>query len=121
MPGCCSPFERSANQQFNQKRVAQELKIYREKGPGPTTRLLTEGIAQSGTLDGSVLDIVSGIGALTFALLERGATSASPSMRRQRTLARHVKRPHTMAEETRFDSCTPISSRLPPKYLRQRS
>ena len=76
MPCCCSPFESAANQQFNQKKVAQELKRYRAKGPGPTTRLLADGIAQSGALSGTVLDVGSGIGGLTFALLERGATSA---------------------------------------------
>jgi SAM-dependent methyltransferase len=77
MPGCCcSPFERAANQRFDQKKVAQELKRYREKGPGPTTRMLAEGIAQSGALSGTVLDVGAGIGGLTFALLDRGATSA---------------------------------------------
>ena len=77
MPGCCSSsFESAANQQFNQKKVAQELKRYREKGPGPTTRMLADGIAQSGALSGTVLDVGSGVGGLTFALLDRGATSA---------------------------------------------
>jgi SAM-dependent methyltransferase len=77
MPSCCcSPFESAADQQFNEKKVAQELKRYREKGPGPTTRLLADGIAQSGALSGRVLDIGSGIGALTLALLDQGAASA---------------------------------------------
>jgi magnesium-protoporphyrin O-methyltransferase len=76
MPSCCSSFERAADQQFNQKRAASELRRYREKGPDPTTRLLEEGIAQSGALKGTLLDIGSGIGALTFSLLERGMTSA---------------------------------------------
>ena len=74
--GCCSPFESATNQQFNQKKVAQELKRYRQKGPGPTTRLLVDGVAESGELAGTVLDVGSGIGALTLALLDRGATSA---------------------------------------------
>lgn len=77
MPGCCcSPFEKSADQNFNQKKVTQELKRYREKGPGQTTRLLVDGIAQAGILGGTVLDIGSGVGALTLALLERGASNA---------------------------------------------
>jgi magnesium-protoporphyrin O-methyltransferase len=76
MPGCCSAFGSAADQQFNQRKVAQELKRYREKGPGPTTRLLADGIAQSGALSGTVLDVGSGIGALTLALLERGASNA---------------------------------------------
>lgn len=74
--GCCSPFESATNQQFNQKKVAQELKRYRQKGPGPTTRLLIDGVEESGELAGTVLDVGSGIGALTLALLDRGATSA---------------------------------------------
>jgi Phosphorylase superfamily/Methyltransferase domain len=77
MPGCCcSPFECAANQQFNHKKVARELKRYRQKGPGPTTRLLVDGIARSAKIEGTLLDIGSGIGALTFALVERGASSA---------------------------------------------
>jgi magnesium-protoporphyrin O-methyltransferase len=56
--------------------VTQELKRYREKGPGPTTRLLVEGITRSGALGGTVLDVGSGIGGLTLALLEHGASSA---------------------------------------------
>jgi magnesium-protoporphyrin O-methyltransferase len=74
--GCCSHFECSASQQFNQKKVTRELKRYREKGSGPTTRLLVEGITKSGALGGTVLDVGSGVGGLTLALLERGASSA---------------------------------------------
>jgi magnesium-protoporphyrin O-methyltransferase len=76
MSSCCSHFECEANQQFDQKRVEQELNRYRAKGPGPTTRLLVDGISQSGALAGTVLDVGSGFGGLTLALLERGASSA---------------------------------------------
>jgi magnesium-protoporphyrin O-methyltransferase len=76
MASCCSDFECAANQQFNQKKVEDELKRYRNKGPGPTTRLLVDGISQSGALAGTVLDVGSGFGGLTLALLERGASSA---------------------------------------------
>src|SRR5262245_43971044 len=76
MPSCCSSFACAADEQFNRHKVAQELKRYREKGPNPTTRLLAEGIAQWDGLGGSVLDVGSGVGALTLALLDRGATSA---------------------------------------------
>ena len=75
MSSCCSHFECEATQQFNQKKVEQELKRYRMKGPGPTTRLLVDGISQSGVLAGTVLDVGSGFGGLTLALLERGASS----------------------------------------------
>jgi len=76
MPACCSTFERAAEQQFNEKKAAQELNRYRTKGPGPTTRLLQEGIARAGALTGTLLDIGSGVGSLTFGLLERGITRA---------------------------------------------
>ena len=77
MPGCCcSPFECAANEQFNEKKVAQELKRYRQNGPGPTTRLLIGGIVESAVIGGTVLDIGSGIGGLTLALLDRGAAGA---------------------------------------------
>ena len=77
MAGCCrSPYESAANQQFNRRKVAEEVRRYRETGPGVTTRLMVDGIAQSGTLAGTVLDVGSGVGGLALALLERGATSA---------------------------------------------
>ncbi len=77
MPGCCcSPFEHAAGRHFNEKRAARELERYRRQGAGATTRLLQDGIAQAGALRGTVLDIGAGIGALTFALLDRGVTEA---------------------------------------------
>jgi SAM-dependent methyltransferase len=76
MSRCCSPFSSAADRHFDREKVARELERYRERGPGPTTRLLAEGIARSGAVGGSVLDVGSGLGALTFALLERGGTSA---------------------------------------------
>jgi SAM-dependent methyltransferase len=76
MRACCSTFERAAEQQFNEKKAAAELKRYRAKGPGPTTRLLQEGIAHAGALNGTLIDVGSGVGSLTFGLLERGVTHA---------------------------------------------
>jgi SAM-dependent methyltransferase len=76
MSACCSAFECAADHQFTEKKAGEELKRYRTKGPGPTTRLLQEGLAQAGTLSGTLLDIGSGIGSLTFGLLERGVTRA---------------------------------------------
>jgi magnesium-protoporphyrin O-methyltransferase len=73
---CCSPFQTSATQHFNQKRVAEELTRYRQNGIGPTTRLLVEGLSDAEVFPGTVLDIGAGFGALTYALLERGAPSA---------------------------------------------
>jgi SAM-dependent methyltransferase len=76
MSACCSAFECAADQQFNEKKATEELKRYRTKGPGPTTRLLQQGLAHAGTLSGTLLDVGCGIGSLTFGLLERGITRA---------------------------------------------
>jgi SAM-dependent methyltransferase len=73
---CCSPFTHAATEQFNPQKVAQELETYHEKGPGPTTQRLADGIAASGELRGTVLDIGAGFGGLALALLDRGATHA---------------------------------------------
>jgi SAM-dependent methyltransferase len=54
----------------------RDLESYRAKGPGPTTRLLRDGVIQAGYIDGTLLDIGAGVGALTFELLEAGATRA---------------------------------------------
>jgi predicted RNA methylase len=73
---CCSTFGEAAEEQFNKKKAAEELARYRKNGPGPTTCRLQDAVAKSGALSGSLLDIGSGIGSLTFGLLERGASSA---------------------------------------------
>ena len=49
------------------RRLLRELNA-RQKGPGRTTRMLVDGIVQSATISGTVLDIGSGVGALTFTL-----------------------------------------------------
>lgn len=46
------------------------------RGPGVTTKLLRDGLAAAYLLDGTLLDVGTGIGALTFELLERGVTHA---------------------------------------------
>lgn len=76
MAACCSAFECAADQQFNEKKATEELKRFRTKGPRPTTRLLQQGLEHAGALSGTLLDIGSGIGSLTFGLLERGITHA---------------------------------------------
>jgi tRNA1(Val) A37 N6-methylase TrmN6 len=76
MAACCSAFECAADQQFNEKKATEELQRFRTKGPRPTTRLLQQGLEHAGALSGTLLDIGSGIGSLTFGLLERGITHA---------------------------------------------
>jgi SAM-dependent methyltransferase len=75
---CCrTAYEDTADRQFNTQKVAQEVARYRVKGPGPTTRLLADGIARAGMSTGTVLDVGAGFGALTFTLLDRGVTNAT--------------------------------------------
>jgi predicted RNA methylase len=72
----CSSVRAAAERQFSEKRATKDLAQYRTKGPGSTARLLLAGIATAGQLHGRLLDIGSGVGALTFELLERGLTEA---------------------------------------------
>lgn len=77
MTDCCrTPYEAAADRQFNAQKVAQEVARYRAKGPGPTTRLLADGITRAGMSTGTLLDVGAGFGALTFALFGRGVTDA---------------------------------------------
>src|SRR2546423_14135517 len=77
MMRCChSSVGAAAERQFGEKRATDDLAEYRAKGPGSTTRLLLAGLAMAGPQRGPLLDIGSGVGALTFALLDQGMTSA---------------------------------------------
>ena len=100
MAACCSAFECAADQQFNEKKATEELKRFRTKGPRPTTRLLQQGLEHAGALSGTLLDIGSGIGSLTFGLLERASPMPSRSMHRRRTTAWRAKRQHASAAQT---------------------
>jgi SAM-dependent methyltransferase len=73
---CCSGVGAAAERQFSEKRATKDLAQYRTKGPGATARLLLAGISKAGQPQGRLLDIGSGVGALTFELLERGLTEA---------------------------------------------
>src|SRR5690349_21230772 len=72
----CCDYASTADDQFDARRAAQDLEGYRTKGPGVTTRLLRDGLTAAGPLSGSLLDIGTGIGALTFELLARGISHA---------------------------------------------
>jgi SAM-dependent methyltransferase len=75
MPSCCNEFGDTAEGHFTAKIAMRDLQRYRQKGPGPTTRLLRDGVATAGA-KGLLLDIGSGVGALAFELLDRGVTRA---------------------------------------------
>lgn len=65
-----------AERQFSEKRATKDLAHYRTNGPGSTTRLLLAGLAAAGPIHGRLLDIGSGVGVLSFELLDQGLTSA---------------------------------------------
>lgn len=73
---CCCGFVESVDSHFTRQRAAKELARYRKRGPGVTTRLLRDGLAAAELQKGTLLDVGTGIGALTFELLERGVTRA---------------------------------------------
>src|SRR5688572_1088792 len=77
MSGCCSRFNDVAGRQFDAHKVAGEVADYRKNGPGPTTRLLRDGLVQAGLVSGVLLDIGAGFGALTFELIDNGSTRAT--------------------------------------------
>jgi methylase of polypeptide subunit release factors len=84
---CCPIYQDVADQQFTEKIAERDLATYHRKGAGPTTRLLCDALIAAGAANGSLLDIGTGIGALTFDLLDRGisraiAVEASPAYMR---------------------------------------
>jgi SAM-dependent methyltransferase len=72
---CCA-FANTADQHFNTEKVAKELRQYRRKGPGPTTRGLRDGLLATGLAQGTVLDIGGGLGILSLELLAAGFSRA---------------------------------------------
>ena len=68
MSCCCASVGDAVQRQFGVKKATKELARYRAKGPEPTTRLLIAGLTKVGPLHGRLLDVGSGIGALTFEL-----------------------------------------------------
>ena len=75
---CCGSGAPAATaKQFDEKRAAADLEAYREKGPGKTARMLLDGLAKISITEGSLIDVGSGVGILTFELLRRGVTKAT--------------------------------------------
>jgi SAM-dependent methyltransferase len=71
---CCA-FDESVDRQFSEAHATKELRRYRSRGPGVTTSHLRKGLTDAGA-NGTLLDIGTGIGALTFELLDAGVDSA---------------------------------------------
>ena len=84
MSACCSTYGNVAGAYFDEKIAKRDLEKYRKKGPGPTARLLRDMLIETRAVDGTLLDVGSGVGGLSFELLERGvnraiAVEASPA------------------------------------------
>jgi len=75
MSSCCSLTETTA-QQFDAAKVRKELTSYHDNGPGPTTGGLLAELRALGEPPATILDIGSGIGALSFGMLQAGAGKA---------------------------------------------
>lgn len=72
---CCQ--RQGIESEFNEKYVKKDLKRYRKKGIGKTTRWLIEAIQSAGIKESTLLDIGGGIGAIQHQLLRDGVQSAS--------------------------------------------
>jgi magnesium-protoporphyrin O-methyltransferase len=75
MMNCCQC--QSLESRFNQKVAVEKLKLYRQKGPEKTTRLLLEALKMEGVAGLTLLDIGGGIGAIQHELLKAGLSSAT--------------------------------------------
>ena len=73
---CCATFADVADRHFDHAVARDDLDGYRRDGPGATARLIRDLLVEHGPLSGVLLDVGSGIGALTFELLARGVERA---------------------------------------------
>jgi magnesium-protoporphyrin O-methyltransferase len=70
MSASCCGYAGTSSSHFGPERAAADLARYHKNGLDRTTHLLAEGIRREAPGIGSLLDIGSGIGALTFEVLE---------------------------------------------------
>jgi magnesium-protoporphyrin O-methyltransferase len=73
---CCSTYGKVAGAHFDEKIAKRDLENYRKNGPGPTARLLRDLLVGVGGVGGVLVDVGSGVGGLSFELLERGVERA---------------------------------------------
>jgi magnesium-protoporphyrin O-methyltransferase len=71
------PHCQGAEKIFDQRTAERDLKAYRTRGPGTTTRLLIEALKAAGIANRTLLDIGGGIGAIQHELLKGGVRSAT--------------------------------------------
>ena len=73
----CSSVITSTARHFDERRILKEVAAYRSAGPRPTTRGLLRQLSGVEPLPASVLEIGSGIGALSLELLRAGVQRAT--------------------------------------------
>lgn len=121
MSACCSTYGNVAAAHFDAKIATRDLENYRKKGPGPTARLLLDLLRDTGAVEGTLLDIGSGVGGLSFELLERGVerviavdASAAYLAAAAQEAARRDRRP---AIEFRHGDFLDVASTIPPATI----
>lgn len=72
---CCHC--QGAQSVFSGRYVARDLKRYRRKGPGKTTRMLIDALIAEGADGATLLDIGGGVGVIGYELLNAGAGRAT--------------------------------------------
>jgi magnesium-protoporphyrin O-methyltransferase len=118
MSACCSTYGNVAGAQFDEKIARRDLENYRKKGPGTTARLLRDMLVDAAAADGTLLDVGSGVGGLTFELLERGverATAVDASAAYLAAAAQEATRRDCIrAVEFRHGDFVDVASMVPP-------
>ena len=71
------PHCQGAEKIFDQGIAERDLKAYRARGPGTTTRLLIDALKAAGIANLTLLDIGGGVGAIQHELIKAGAHSAT--------------------------------------------
>lgn len=121
MSACCSTYGNVAGAQFDEKIARRDLENFRKKGPGPTARLLRDMLVDAGAADGTLLDVGSGVGGLTFELLERGiqrATAVDASGAYLAAAAQEAtRRDRLRAVEFRHGDFVDVASMIPPATI----
>jgi ubiquinone/menaquinone biosynthesis C-methylase UbiE len=72
---CCA-FPEAAERQFTEAKGSCGDGSLPPQRSGPTTRLVRNGLMEAGLLEGTLLDVGGGVGALSFELLDRGIARA---------------------------------------------
>jgi magnesium-protoporphyrin O-methyltransferase len=118
---CCSTYGNVAGVHFDEKIARRDLENYRKKGPGPTARLLRDMLIATGAVDGTLLDVGSGVGGLSFELLERGverATAVDASAAYIAAAAQEATRRHRVPSvEFRHGDFVDVASMIPPATI----